>query len=234
MLTVTYTSGPSQGGSASDAISTFFQPPGTVGDPQFVGLRGQSYQVHGIDGAVYNLITSPSLQVNARFVFLAEGECPIINGVADSNCWSHPGSYMGEMSFQAVVDGKVHAALLVAGDAKTGFAQVQVDGAAMEVGQAVAIGSLFLEVVSTHEVLVSTDLFSFRLSNSDRFINQQLAARVPLSTLRTHGLIGQTHSAKTYASALRFIEGDVDEYTIADGDVFGTDFAYNRFAYPTA
>ena len=42
---------------------------GVVGDPQFTGLRGQSYQVHGIDGAVYNLITSPQLHVNARFVF---------------------------------------------------------------------------------------------------------------------------------------------------------------------
>ena len=27
---------------------------GTIGDPQFVGLRGQQYQVHGMDGAVYN------------------------------------------------------------------------------------------------------------------------------------------------------------------------------------
>ena len=40
------------------------------GDPQFVGLRGQSFQVHGIDGAVYALISEEHTAVNARFVFL--------------------------------------------------------------------------------------------------------------------------------------------------------------------
>jgi hypothetical protein len=229
VLTVTYTSGPNQGNSASDVISTFFQAPGTHGDPQFVGLRGQSYQVHGIDGAVYNLITDTNLQVNSRFVFLEDGECPVINGQADTNCWSHPGSYMGEMSFQQVVDGKLHAALLVAGDRNTGFSQVQVDGRALKVGEKALFGSFAIDVTSIYTVLISSDHYSFQLSNSDRFINQVLTSRVGLSHLKSHGLIGQTHSLKTYKSTLRFIDGEVDDYSIADGDIFGTAFEFNLF-----
>jgi len=204
-------------------------PPSTVGDPQFVGLRGQSYQVHGIDGAVYNLISDKQLQVNSRFVFLREGKCPVFDGVADSNCWSHPGSYMGEMSFQVESDGKLHAALLQAGSAKQGFVSVQVDGKPVAIGSTVSLGSFSLEAVSSHQVRVETEQFSFVLSNSDMFINQQLRAKVPLSKLTAHGLIGQTHSLNVHTSSLRHIEGTVDDYSVADSDIFGTGFIFNRF-----
>jgi len=53
--------------------------PSVQGDPEFVGLRGQRYQVHGIDGAVYNLISDSLSQVNSRFIYINEkGDCPII------------------------------------------------------------------------------------------------------------------------------------------------------------
>jgi hypothetical protein len=227
VLTVTYDGG--TGNPKSDAISTFFQPSGVVGDPQFIGLRGQSYQVHGMDGAVYNLITDSNLQVNSRFVFLTEGECPVIDGVADDNCWSHPGSYLGEVSFQQRVEGKLHAALLTAGSAKKGFSMVQVDGKRMQVGDVVTFGTFSMEMTSTHQVTVNTEQYSFALSNSDFFINQGLRSKVGLSKLQSHGLIGQTHSSKTYNTAVKFIEGDVDDYVVADNDIFGNDFPFNQF-----
>jgi len=68
-----------------------------TGDPSFVGLLGQKYQVHGMDGAVYNLISDIHLQVNSRFVFLSSGRCPIIDGLPAANCYSHPGSYLGSI-----------------------------------------------------------------------------------------------------------------------------------------
>ncbi len=37
---------------------------------EFVGLSGQSFQVHGMDGAVYALISDENMQLNARFAFL--------------------------------------------------------------------------------------------------------------------------------------------------------------------
>ena len=209
---------------------TIFNPvSGIVGDPQFVGLRGQQYQVHGIDGAVYNIISEENTQVNSRFVFLTEGACPVIDGKKDVNCWSHPGSYLGEMSFQAVVDGRVHRALVVAGSAKRGFASVQMDHQPLSVGDIVSFGDFIVHMQSSHTVAVTTDSFEFHLSNSDLFINQQLKARVPLAELRAHGLIGQTRSTKTYPTSVRYIEGNVDDYVIADGDIFGADFVYNRF-----
>jgi len=50
-----------------------------------------------------------------------------------------------------------------------------------------------------------------------------------LSKLHSHGLLGQTHSSKVYSTATRYIEGSVDDYIIADDDIFGTDFVYNQF-----
>jgi hypothetical protein len=213
-----------------DKISILVANPAVVvGDPQFVGLRGQSFQVHGIDGAVYNIISEAQTQVNSRFVFLSEGECPVVNGVKDSNCWSHPGSYLGEMSFQQIVDGKVHQALVTSGSAKNGFASVTIDGKALKVGDSMTFGSFAISMESTHHVAIQTENFSFELSNSDNFINQAVTNRAPLSKLTSHGLLGQTHAAKVYPTATRYIQGEVDDYVIADNDIFGKDFAFNKF-----
>ena len=79
---------------------------GVLGDPQFVGLLGQSYQVHGIDGAVYSLIAERGLLVNARFRYLSSGRCPAL--ASARNCWSHPGSYLGEVGAVSAEGGRLH------------------------------------------------------------------------------------------------------------------------------
>lgn len=213
-----------------DLISILVTNPAVVvGDPQFVGLRGQSFQVHGIDGAIYNIISEQNTQVNSRFVFLSEGECPVLKGKAEQNCWSHPGSYLGEMSFQAKVAGKTHKALITAGSAHSGFASIQLDGKTLSVGDSFTFGDFAIAVKSAYHVSIQTESFSFELSNSDNFINQAVSARVPLSKISAHGLLGQTSVAKVYPTATRYIEGEVDDYVIADNDIFGTDFAFNKF-----
>jgi hypothetical protein len=213
-----------------DVITIYVTNPAVVvGDPQFIGLRGQSYQVHGIDGAIYNIISEKHTQVNSRFVFLNQGECPVIDGKAETNCWSHPGSYLGEMSFQQIVDGKLHQVLVTAGSAQQGFASVMLDGQTLTIGDAFSFGSFAISVKSTHHVSIQTASFSFELSNSDMFINQAVSNRVPLSQLSAHGLLGQTHSPKVYSGANRYIQGEVDDYVIADNDIFGASFAYNQF-----
>ena len=98
----------------------------TVGDPQFYGFRGQSYQVHGIDGEVYNIISDANVQINGRFAFLQQArQCvkkqDIRRTDADGTssaaaaasverrlavpiqCWSHPGSYIGQLSVQTAL-----------------------------------------------------------------------------------------------------------------------------------
>jgi len=204
-----------------DLISiTIDNPVTVVGDPQFVGLRGQSFQVHGIDGAIYNIVSGAQMQVNARFVFLSKGKCPIVNGIPEPNCWSHAGSYLGEMSFQQTVDGHLHKALVTSGSADTGFASVVVDGTTLEVGQTISFGSFSVYVRTTHHVEIETELFTFQLSNSDMFINQAVSTKVPFSKLQTHGLLGQTHAPKVYNTKTRYIEGEVDDYVIAENEMF--------------
>ena len=45
-----------------------------VGDPQFSGFQGQSFQFHGLADEHFNLISTPSLQLNAHFVYLSSGK----------------------------------------------------------------------------------------------------------------------------------------------------------------
>lgn len=204
--------------------------PYIVGDPQFVGLRGQSYQVHGIDGAIYNLISSPSTQVNAKFDFLSQGECPVFDGVPDTNCYAHPGSYLGSIGIQEIVAGKLHQLAIVAGPSSHGFASVIVDGQTVNEGTSFEDTDAFMvDRVSSHRVTVQTSQFLFTFDNSDMFVNQAIASRVPLSSLRSHGLFGQTHQRKVYASAIKYIAGDVDDYEIEENTLFGKDFVYNQF-----
>ena len=207
---------------------------GVVGDPQFTGFRGQSYQVHGIDGAVYNLITSPLLHANARFTFLSSGLCPIIGGQeVRVNCWSHPGSYLGEigMLMRAAEGGEEHRLRVEAGDRVVGFAVVSVDGVDLAVGGVVQPGAgMSIERLSSHKLRVSTPQFSFVLDNSDQFINQAVKANVPIAQLSSHGLLGQTHRRGVGKGGVRsVVEGDVDDYVVSEDNVFGTDCVYNQY-----
>lgn len=213
-----------------DSISILVTNPSTgLGDPQFLGLRGQVFQVHGIAGAVYNILSDVNTQVNSRFVFLTDGECPIIDGKTEANCWSHAGSYMGELSFQQTVDNQLHQLLLIAGPALTGFSGIVLNGASMTVNDTFEHGQFSVTVRSSHIVSVTVDNFAFELSNSDNFLNQALMNTRPLSLLTSHGLLGQTHAAKIYPNEVRYIEGEIDDYVISDNNIFGNDFVFNKF-----
>ncbi len=136
---------------------------------------------------------------------------------------------MGDMSFQTVVDGKLHAALITAGDAKKGFSTVQMDGKALKLGESVTFGAFSVSYNSTHGASVTLDNYVVELSNSDMFLNLALTAKVSLSQLKAHGLIGQTHSSKTYKTRLKYVQGEVDDYMVAEDDVFGNNFPFNQF-----
>ena len=199
------------------------------GDPQFVGLLGQSYQVHGIDGAVYNLITHEQLQVNARFVFLSDGECPVVKGVRGSNCWSHKGSYLGSVGLKVRDAGGIQRVELIAGSHLDGFHGVLVNGEPVAVDSQLVLDGVTVEFSHSHQVRVTTELFAFTFDNSDLFINQEVRPLVPVHTLTTHGLLGQTHSPRRGRGAARIIEGEVDDFVIADNDLFGSSFIHNQF-----
>lgn len=188
--------------------------------------------MHGIDGAVYNLVSSATTQVNAKFVFLDDGKCPIFDGIHARNCWAHSGSYLGAIGVQQVVGDITHKLAIVSGSSTQGFASVILNGVSMSVNDTIERGELFDVVYeSSHVVKVSTADFAFTFENSDMFINQGVTARGPLSQLTSHGLFGQTHNRTVYPTKLKYIVGDVDDYMIDEGELFGSSFLYNKFHY---
>ena len=198
-----------------------------VGDPQFIGLRGQSYQVHGVSGEVYNIVSDKDFQYNSRFVFLDAGECPVVSGKKQKGCWSHPGSFLGELAIKTRMNDQLH---IVSGSAKDGFAQVEINGKTMELGESVLLkgemGSVSYN--STHMVSVKIANWSFDFENSDLFVNQRVSV-ANFKSLRSHGLLGQTWKDTTYPTALKYIVGQVDDYVIRGNDIFGDQFVFNTF-----
>jgi len=196
---------------------------GAVGDPQFSGLSGQSYQIHGIDGGIYSIITEQCLQMNARFVFLSSGECPVYNNndkMKPSNCWSHPGSYFGLLSFMTIHGDQI---LVEAGGSKTGFNKIMINNKTIrtttttsntekDVAFPIIITGhdadnnnnnvdhcsqpFSMIVHDSHHLSINYSLWSMSIDSSDCFLN---LASVSVSSWLTltqkvqpHGLLGQT------------------------------------------
>ena len=226
-----------------------------MGDPQFSGFQGQSFQVHGIDGAVYNLLSERSLSINGRFVFLDNGECPVLStGVrVSTNCWSHPGSYFGALSFVTGAGDKV---VMQAGGAQVGIAAIAINGVAVDLNAAVAAASgsplpgtssqLSVTVVNSHSVVIASGNYELTIDNSDRFLNLASVRVINWTQLvsvdQPHGLLGQTWTAssrrnmvkakqagRSSMTATEVLQGDVDDYVISSEDLLDSDFPYSRF-----
>jgi hypothetical protein len=198
-----------------------------------------SLQVHGVSGEVYSIVSSPTLQYNARFLFLDSGACPVIDGaVQRGSCFSHAGSYLSELGLKTVAasgeatDDEIR---ILAGGASQGFAAVTVNEHELAVGDKVQLadgGSIAR--ASTHSVSVTTGQWSFVFSNSDGFINQQVAVSGELSTLRSHGLLGQTwrevvSHGRSRSQLKDIVEGRIDDYVVREKDVFGDNFKFNAY-----
>ena len=231
-------SDPSSGVASSSGSSDSTGAPGVRGDPQFVGLRGQSFQVHGMDGAVYALVSDPHVQINTRFLFLqGPRPCPVMpsTGKLASTCWSHAGSYLGELAVKTSAGDRVH---IVAGDATDGFSAVSVNGKAISIDGSSALHYLNTNVPTgsvvynnTHELTLVSSYFIIVVENIDGFLN--IRSLVVLDgawqRLAAHGLLGQTWQWKRYSGKVKEIEGEVDDYVIADDELFGDSFLFTRF-----
>ena len=214
---------------ASSSSSSTGPATSVMGDPQFVGLRGQSFQVHGIDGAVYALISEPAMQVNARFRFLTGPRpCPVMPSTGErcQACWSHDGSYLSEVG--VLVKATSETVRAVAGNATVGFASVSVNGVQLAVAESTPTGSV--ELISTHELRLTAGSYRINMESVDGFVNlRSVELTVPFASVRSHGLLGQTWSSKLHRSTLKVIEGEVDDYVLAEDDVLGSDFVYSQY-----
>jgi len=198
--------------------------PSVQGDPQFVGLRGQTYQIHGVDGDIYNIISDANIQMNAKFVFLTTGQCPIIDGAKATNCWSHPGQYLGQIGIKTNAGERI---LLQGGAYNRGFAGVTVNNRELGIDQRVDLQNGFVMRNGTHGVSVQASAFLFYFENSDMFINQRTNVN-DWTAINAHGLLGQTSTNKVYPTKIKYIEGTVDDYRVNDG-IFGDAFVFNKF-----
>jgi hypothetical protein len=174
-------------------------------------------------------------------------------------CWSHDGSYLGDIGLKTNTQDEI---LIKPGNAETGFAQVTFNTRSLEVGETIEFtyenNNLFgedeennkaaikmlqidglnhgkIQRISTHELLIEISCFTLEIENVDGFVNLRRlsipsAYRSTIGVLRTHGLLGQTWQLKRYKGTVKEIEGDVDDYVVEDG-IFGNDFIFNRLSY---
>ena len=196
-----------------------------LGDPQFVGLLGQSYQIHGIDQQVYSLIYDSGLRVNSRFTFLSAGKCPS-TASSERGCWSHPGSYLGEVG---VVTDSGDALVVISGPADAGFTSVTLQSRPLSPSaDVVRSGDLQVRLVDSFTLWLSVGNFELRLENSDMFVNLVAVKVRHWSQFRTaHGLLGQTgNPARARGVEVREVEGYVDDYAELDNDLLGGKFDF--------
>lgn len=162
-------------------------PPTTIiGDPQFVGLQGQVFQVHGYPSQFFNLISQPNFQLNAKFVYLATGRCYY----NDTACWTHPGTYLGQLGFNF---GLEHSTIRVeSGSHELGmrmfvggvekfpsidpFKLDSVSGRWQFEDNRVTLtqfelGNINVQFPNKNEFMISTDDWQIGVTNSDDFFN---------------------------------------------------------------
>jgi len=213
--------------------------PSVQGDPAFVGLRGQQYQVHGIDGAVYSLISDRTLQLNSRFIFLTGPRpCPFIpsTGRLSSACWAHDGSYLKDIGLTTDGSDQLY---VQSGPAASGFTSVTLNGQSLQAqrGEAVTLRFLsasgqsnYVTLHNTHELTLQVGVWRIELENSDEFVNlRSVTVQARLSELTSHGLLGQTWRAKSWGGLMPAVEGEVNDYQVDEDDVWGTSFVFNQF-----
>ena len=214
-------------------------PSTIVGDPQFTGLRGQSYQVHGVPDEVFSIVSDVDLQYNSRFVLLKQGQCPTIDGKAvDTPCYTHQGTYLGELALETAAGDKIY---IQAGSATGGFEAVTLNEQELLVGEHHLLKALpgrvqgYVRLLSSHRVVVQAGNFWFEFTNSDAFVNQRVAM-IDAKAETSHGLLGQTWSNVIYdaQAVIPWIEGSVFDYAMADHELFSHKFIFNRFQAASA
>ena len=229
---------------------------GVAGDPTFYGFHGQVFQVHGIAGYIFNLLTSSALQLNARFDFLDSNSHSLNQGeqaslrssnsaLPNTPAYAHAGTYLGLLGLRLGAS-SLH---ITPGAYVTGFKSVTVDGK-----EQVAAGASYpktilstsdssVTLVSPFVVRVVTPLLRFDVVNSDLFVNVQRAQLLSSAAASAlDGILGQSADAKRWfpaygdaVDAAADVKGEwqqaqIHDFLIVDGDILSNDFERNKFA----
>lgn len=171
---------------------------GGSGDPQFTGFQGQSFQFHGLPDEHFNLISSPSVQLNAHFVYISAGTCDY----TETPCWTHPGTYMDVLGF-TIAETQVKIA---AGPHHAGL-RIWSNGTEIVRGESLALSN-YTDATLTYtrdgRVHIETEAITYQIVNSDSFLNfdATLNDQTLLSAGRAHhSVTDQTLCKENYADS---------------------------------
>ena len=230
-------------------------PTSVLGDPSFVGFNGQRFQVHGIPNRYFNLLSTPTLQFNALFTMLVDGQSLTAGQMRSARvsrqlqavksaqvyplplttAYSHEGTFLAEMSLKFTApDGTVVRVVATAGPYTTGFSHVTVSGVAVTISSsAVQVATGMYVTLTTPSILtIDTPAVSFTLANADHFFNiEQATLNLPYTAdAQMDGLLGQTADETWKVESSReFKQHMVYDYLLADMDGFSDDFVANMY-----
>jgi hypothetical protein len=237
----------SAGGSVTyGGTVTYTYTAAVTGDPQIVGFQGQHFQIHGTPDEHYNLISTADYYLNSRFEYMATGVC----NYNDTECFSHPGTYIGEI---ALVRGDYHIKV-ASGPHATGLS-VYINDKSAPAGTRVKISNdSSVHVVSANRVILTTEDFTMTAVNSDLFLNlgvdfvnaRMLQAGhkhvvIPHSAspsdaekliattypeFAMHGLLGQTWRNIQWPQH-RLYQGEPSDYQVSS--LFSPEFLYTQY-----
>ncbi|MGE0201467.1 MAG: hypothetical protein AB7P76_10920, partial [Candidatus Melainabacteria bacterium] len=144
---------------------------GYWGDPHFTGFDGEKYDVHGVAGNTYNILSDKDVQYNARF-----------------DAWGNQGATaIGQAGIRVGSD-------MLVFDAKTGVASL--NSQTLKTGDKAALsaaGSSFAFNGNNLNVVTSEYTIDLTRENNDHFQSNVILNGNPLADgVNPHGILGQT------------------------------------------
>ena len=224
-------------------------------DPYFHGFWNQPYYVHGRPGSVYSLLSDQHTQLNARFVFLSNVTCPLLDEPAKVHCSSHPGTYFGEMGLVSRSGDRLYIA---SGDVDHGFGNVTVNGRELTIGewhgasplpaashqshtthvmaaysvstQSASHGArptLYVHRTSVRSLVVHIGLYELLIENSDRYVDLVQVTVVDWTALLETVQPSGLMGASWNNSAP--VPPPEDDHMERDGELMGCNIAADKF-----
>lgn len=151
--------------------------PSVTGDPQFAGFQGQNFQFHGMADEVFNLISTPTFQMNGNFRYLSSGNC----NYNDTVCWSHPGTYVDQLGFlmgdiRLKLAAGAHGAGLQAymNDIEIRYHHHTVNQKIVFALSNTTIETGSIVFAEKGKIVVDTPLFNIAIQNADYFFNLEV------------------------------------------------------------
>ena len=211
----------------------------TGGDPHFYGFLGQKvyiisithanllqYDVMGQSFEIYNILTSPNLQINSRFTPYFKTASQV---VPTGTMIGELGIKFGKHYFQ-LNSNETEATLdKTSVDMSSAWLQI-IDGTTVE--NEVKHGNMYSITIKNSDVAITFKRRTYIVAGLEKQWHFDYSATLLSSGENLHGLLGQSWENKFFADkdgAFKYLDGEEDNYRIQSNNMFGDDFTYNRF-----